>query len=66
MEIKYPDITVDLSESDGNVFSIIGRTVRALRRAGVPSDDILAFRQEAQSGNYDHAIQTVMRTVETT
>ena len=29
---KYPDVEVQLSGEDGNVFSIIGRIAKALRR----------------------------------
>ena len=60
---KYPDIEVQLSDRDGNVFAIIGRVRLALRRTGVHPDDIEAFTNECDKGNYDHALQTVMRTV---
>ena len=66
MDIKFPEITVQLSEMDGNVFSIIGRTCRAMQRGGVSAEDIEAFKEDAKSGDYDHALQTVMKTVETT
>ena len=65
MKIKFPEITVDLSEMDGNAFSIIGRTSKALRRGGVPKADIDAFIAEATDGDYDHLLQTVMATVDT-
>ncbi len=66
MDIKFPHITVELSEQDGNAFSIIGRTAKAMRRGGVSKDDIDAFRTEAMSGDYDHVLQMVTVTVETT
>lgn len=65
MNVKYPDITVDLSGEDGNAFSILGRVRRALRRAGVANDEIETFSNEATSGDYDHLLQTVMKWVET-
>lgn len=60
---KY-NVEVQLSGEDGNAFMMIGRTIRALRRAGVSDDEITAFREEAESGTYDHVIQTIMKTVE--
>lgn len=61
---RHPDITVRLSGEDGNAYSIMGRVIVALRRAGVSADEIAIFRHEALSGNYDHLVQTVMRWVD--
>ncbi len=61
---KYPNIKVKLSEEDGNVFAIIGRTVHALQRGGVSKEEINKFKEEATAGDYDHAIQTVMKWVD--
>ena len=63
MAPKYPDIKVQLSGESHNAFFIIGRTRRAMERAGVSSDEIAAFTNEARSGDYDNVLQTVMRTV---
>ncbi len=63
MKTKYPDIEVELSEQDGNAFSIIGRVSRALRKANVPQDERDAFQKEATSGDYDNVIQTAMKWV---
>lgn len=60
---RYPDITVQLSGMSGNAAGIIGRTQRALERAGVTEAEIDQFTNEATSGDYDHVIQTVMRWV---
>lgn len=60
---KHPEITVDLSDADGNAYALMGRATRAMRRAGVSADEIDAFRDEAMAGDYDHLIQTIMRTV---
>ncbi len=60
MEIKYPDIEVTLVGSDGNAFSIIGAVTKALRRGGVPKEEISLFSTEAMSGDYDKLLQTVM------
>lgn len=63
-EVKYPNIKVQLSGEDGNAFVVIGRTTRALRRAGVPDAEVDAFRDEAMAGDYDHLLQTAMRWVD--
>lgn len=63
-EIKHPDIEVRLSGEDGNVFSVISRVQRALRRAGFP-EDAEEFGSRAHSASsYDDVIQLAMRTVD--
>lgn len=64
MSVKYPHISIELVGQDGNAFSILGRLQRALRRGGVPQVEIDAVMAEAQSGDYDHLLVTVMRTVD--
>lgn len=61
---KLPHVRVLLSGEDGNAFAILGRTMKAMRRAGVTQDEINEFKGEATSGDYDHLLQTVMRWVE--
>ena len=63
-EPKYPNIEVDLSESDGNAFSILGRVRKAMRKAGLSDAIISAFDDEARQGDYDHLLQTCMKWVE--
>lgn len=55
---KYPNITVQLSNEDGNAFAILGRVKRALQRAGIASDEQQQYIAEATSGNYDHLLAT--------
>lgn len=61
---KYPEITVKLIGRDGNAFAILGTVRKALQRGGVSSADIDTFMDEAQSGDYNHLLQTVMTWVE--
>jgi len=63
--VKYPQVKFNLSENDGNAFMIIVGVRKAMRRAGVSQEEIEAFTKEAGSGDYDHVLQTVMKTVET-
>ncbi len=63
MEVKYPEIEVTLVGRDGNAFAIIGAVTKALKRAGVPKEEVSAFSTEAMMGNYDHLLQTAMKWV---
>jgi hypothetical protein len=63
MEPKYPDVEVQLTGEDGNAFFIIGRIGKALRRAGVPAEEVEAFGKEAMGGDYNNVLQTAMKWV---
>lgn len=45
---------------DGNAFAVMGKALRAARRAGWRSAELGAFKREATSGDYDHLLLTVM------
>lgn len=60
---KYPNVLVHLSGEDGNAFFILGRTVKAMRKAKVTEEEIDSFLAEAKAGDYDHLLQTVMAWV---
>lgn len=64
MDVKFPDIEVQLTGEDGNAFSIIGKVQKAMRSAGCTSTEINEFTADATSGDYDHVLQTAMKTVE--
>lgn len=64
-DIKYPKVKVRLTGENGNAFTIIGRTVAALRHGGVSSEEVEQYRTEAMSGDYDNVLQTTMRWVTT-
>lgn len=63
MDPKYPDVQVQLSGEDGNAGAIMGRVTRAMTKAGVPAEDIKAFREECWSGDYDNLLRTCMKYV---
>lgn len=63
-DVKYPEVTVQLSGEDGNAFSIVSKVRTALRRGGVSPEEQQEFFDEALSGNYDHVLQTCMRWVD--
>tara|TARA_R110002126_G_scaffold14054_15_gene59823 strand:+ start:116 stop:349 length:234 start_codon:yes stop_codon:yes gene_type:complete len=58
---RFPDITVQLSGTDGNAMMIIGAARRALKRGGADAEDVKLFTDEVTSGDYDNVLQTVMR-----
>ncbi len=60
------DIEVNLSDNDGNAFSIIGRVQKALRQAGASKTQLKEFSEDATSGDYDHVLQTCMKWVNVT
>lgn len=60
---RYPEISVQLAEQDGNAMAIIARVIGAMRRAHVSENELSEFADEAMSGNYDNVLQTCMRWV---
>jgi hypothetical protein len=58
---QYPFIHIALAGQDGNAFAILGRCVRAMKRAKIPQSEITSFTNEATSGDYNNLLQTVMR-----
>lgn len=61
---KYPDVEVQLSGRDGNVFGIIGDVTGALRRAGhrEAAKEFAGAAMNAES--YDEVIQLALDTVD--
>ncbi len=62
-DVKYPEIEVELVGQDGNVFAILGRVTKAMRKAQLSNNQIDEFTDEATSGDYDHLLQTCMKYV---
>lgn len=61
---RFPDVSVRLVGEEGNAFAILGEVEKALRRAGVSSEEVRSFRDDATSSGYDHLLRTVMAWVE--
>lgn len=60
---KYP-VEVRLTGTDGNAYAIMGTVQHALRRHGVPKEEIDKYLEESMSGDYGHLLQTAMKWVE--
>lgn len=62
-EIKYPEVEVQLTDEDGNAFAIIGKVMKAMRRAKIREGEIVKYRDQATSGDYDHLLKTTTEWV---
>jgi len=64
MGIKYPDLNVKMVGEDGNVFAIIGRVSRALKRAGHREAANEFVEKAISSKSYDEVLCLVMEYVD--
>lgn len=65
MTPKHPDIRVALTQTDGNVFALLGACTLAMRRGGLPDPELKQFMDEVQEApSYDAALRVMMRWVE--
>jgi hypothetical protein len=62
--VKYPNVKVQLTGSDGNAFVILGKVMRNMRKEGISQSEIDDFCDEASSGDYDHLLRTCMKWVD--
>lgn len=60
---KYPEVTAIIT--DGNAFAIMGAVQKALRRAGVPKEELDAYFTESTSGDYENLIAVAESWVNT-
>jgi hypothetical protein len=59
-----PRPIVKLVGEDGNAFAILGRVLKAMRKAGCSQVHIDAFKSEATSAGYGNLLVTAMKYVE--
>ena len=60
MTINTKKIQLDLVGIDGNAYAIMGTFQRQARREGWTKEEIDSVLKEAQSGDYDHLLKTIM------
>jgi len=60
---RYPNVKVKLVCEDGNAFSILGRVIRAMRKAGLTDGHVNEYLEEARSGDYSHLLAITMNYV---
>lgn len=63
MDVKHPDVIVQLSNENGNGSVIVARVMEALEGARVPREEIEQYQEEALAGDYGHLLQTTMKWV---
>lgn len=63
--VKYPNVKVQLTGEDGNIFNLIGIVRRHLRDNRVSAEVIKQFVDEVTaSGSYDEALAVIMSWVD--
>lgn len=60
---KYPQVEVQLTGEDSNIFFVIGKVRQAMRQAGISQEEAQKFTSEATSGDYDNGLATCMKWV---
>lgn len=63
MDIRYPNIHVNLVGKSGNAFAILGAMKQGLKKGGVGEEEIQKFMDEAMAGSYDNLLCTCMNWV---
>ena len=58
--MKHPEIEIQLTGQDGNVFVLLGIVLTTLKKAKLPKSEIDEFKKQAMSGDYDNFLQTCM------
>ena len=61
---KFPHVKVRLFAKD-NAIAILGRTIMAMRSAGVEEPEIDRYREEATSGDYHKLLAVTAQWVST-
>lgn len=62
LNIPLTDAVVQLTDSGGNAFAILGRVRRAILRSNHP-ELVEPFLQEAMAGDYDQLLQTCFKYI---
>ena len=62
--MKYPNVKVQLTGTDGNAFVVLGKVLGAMRKAGISDEERSKFKHEATKSDYDHLLATCMDWVD--
>ena len=63
IDVRYPDVFVQLTGLDGNAVSIMGRVVDALKKADVSQEEIDEYYAQSTSCDYDNLLRTAAEWV---
>ncbi len=61
--MKYPNIHVDLTDTDGDPYLVLGRVTVAMTQAGCTSEQVKEFLDDVTSLDYYKVLQTCMKYV---
>lgn len=61
---KFDDVHVQLSGEDGNVFAIIARVSKAMKKAGYIDEAYVFCKAAAEADSYDAVLRLCMQTVD--
>ena len=56
--------TCKLTETDGNIFALLGKACNALKQAGMYTEAYALVGEVFDSSSYDAALQKIMKYVE--
>ena len=64
--MRKPDYTpeVKLVGEDGNAFAVMGKVIKALKKAGADKEYCDEYMNKATAGDYNHLLQATMEYVE--
>jgi hypothetical protein len=60
---KYPQVQIQLSGQDGNIFGIIGRVTGAMKKAGLKTEAEELINEAFKCTSYDQTLKLIMSTV---
>ena len=61
VEVESLEVPMQLVGQDGNAFAIVGRFMELARKNGCSLSAIEKVTDEAQSGDYNHLLQTIIK-----
>lgn len=64
LSVKHPDISVQLTGQDGNVFNLMGVVIRALRSNGFGNEVEDFISEVTSSKSYHEALAVMMQWVD--
>ena len=59
--MKTEKLKISLVGTSGNAFAVLSKCQVTMERAGLEKEEIEKFMDEAESGDYNHLLGTVMK-----
>lgn len=61
---KFKHVQVQLTGNDGNAFAIMGAVSRAMKDNDATDEEVNAYFEASQSGDYDNLLRVACATVD--